>query len=115
MEVILFTILGIGVLLLTSYGFYTLFTEETQKKSFIEKIRSLAKNGKEERIVKTKKLVFDKIKSAAKDEEFETCVLVDIDIKEDIETILEKEGFIVYKSSSDFNNRLYINWENNLI
>ena len=115
MELIGSVILGILVLLLISYGFYVLFTEETRKESLIERMRSLAKNGKEKRIGKTKKLVFDKIKSAAKDGEFETCVLVDIDIKEDIKAILEKENFIVYKPSSDFNNRLYINWKNNLI
>lgn len=111
MELIGSVILGILVLLLISYAFYVLFTEETRKELLIERMRSLAKNGKEKRIGKTKRLVFDKIKSAAKDGEFETCVLVDIDIIEDIETILEKENFSVSRPISEYNSRLYINWE----
>lgn len=111
MELIGSVILGILVLLLISYGFYVLFTEETRKELLIERMRSLAKNGKEKRIEKTKKLVFDKIKSAAKDGEFETSVLVDIDIIEDIETILEKENFSVSRPISEYNSRLYISWE----
>ena len=110
MEIIGSIILGILILLLTSYGFYTLSTEETQKKSLIEKIRSLAKNGKENRIEKTKHIVLNNIEFAAKNGKFETCVRVDIDIIEDIETILKKEGFTVHKPFSEYYNRLYISW-----
>lgn len=113
MELIGSVILGILVLLLISYGFHVLFTEETRKESLIEKMRDLAEASKQKRIEETKHVVFNNIELAAKNGEFETCVRVDIDIIEDIETILEKEGFIVYKPSSDLTNRLYISWENN--
>lgn len=111
MELIGSVILGILVLLLTSYGFYTLFTEETQKKSLIEKMKDLAEANKQKRIEKTKHIVFNNIELAAKNGEFETCVRIDIDIIEDIETILKKENFSVSRPISEYNSRLYISWE----